>query len=252
MIRLRFPRMEGITPRVRQYEQLLHHSYNRIATYRNPGLRTWGSYDIYKAKRGERAPFFFMVLAQELVEKKIDPSLYLKVMSRYGQFENTKYLPPPAWLADENTIKNYEWLKAKQENQYERKADWKKMIKGFREKDVFQAIRSSTKFIQHAQSNFQLSEFQAISQMLDEMSPWFLAAYLPSATKKVSEMLLVLIKTRPDIYKTVVQCFNHFRQNEPTWRHSKQILNELLSVDEPILLVTRFPRETPKRYPREN
>jgi hypothetical protein len=241
--RIRFPRLEGITPRVRMYERLLHQTYNQLFLRRNPGARAraW-RWDIFKTRNGRRAPFFFTVLALQLVEKSIDPSLYLKTMAVYGKFEYSRYLPPVSWLADEETVKKFYWLHQRERNKYEREEDWKRSKHGYREKDIFRAIESSAEFLQQGCDNLKMGELATITVLLSELSPWMIAVYLGIANKKVSETLMQLVLNNPIVRSQVGLCMYHLKKNEYTYHRAKKILRECISHDEPA---------QPRRFPRE-
>jgi hypothetical protein len=242
MTRARFPRLEGITSRVRLYEKLLHRAYNRLAMKRSINLRGWGKYDVYKTKKiGPRAPFFFTILAKELVQLKIDPSLYLKTMSEYGPVSNKKYLPAPHWFASPEVIKRYDWLQAKQRNMYVREKDYKRSKRGYRDEDILKVIKESAEFLQKAQENFKTGEMATLIALLPEFSPWFLSAFMPCAPRTVSKSLMVGIKSSPDIYSPVMTCIHYFKKNPELWELAKKVLKESLSQDEAIIL--RYPRE---------
>lgn len=238
---LRFPRIEGINGHVRLCERILHRSYNQLAIKRNPKLRTWGRYDIYRVKKtAGRGPFFFTVLALQLVKQKIDPSLYIKVMSEYGQFANKIWLPPPSWLASEDAVKAFDWKHRSERNKYELEEDWKRSKRGWRERDIYRALENSAEFVQKACDNFKISEMAAITMLLQELNPWFISVYLGIANKKVGDTLMQLVIGSADVRSQVTLCMAHLHKNVQTWRRARNVLQEYLSQDEEIHL--RFPR----------
>jgi hypothetical protein len=244
----RFPRLEGITGRVRTYEKVLRHAYNNLYQKRNPWARGGRvRFDVYTAKyllKRENPQTQFQILAKQLSQRtgksRIDPALYIKVMAQYGHYQNSRYLPAPSWLAKEKTVEIYEWLHEKSRNKFKLEADWRKSKQGYRESDIFIAIESSAEFLMRTCDLLKQNEKDAIVMLLSELNPWFTATYLVSATKAVCDLLLVILRSDRTLYQDVITCMMYFRGHSMTWKRCRKILEEKLGQDEAI--PQRFPR----------
>jgi hypothetical protein len=230
----RFPRMKGITPKVRLIERLLHQTYNTLAKGRNAHLRgnlsrnpaRMHHYDLYRTKQGKRAPFNFLVLGIELADRNIDPSLYLKVMSQYGQWSRSRYLPHPTWLASDKALEIFEWKYQRERKKYELESDWKRALRGHHEEDIVKAVYSSANMIQLAMETFQMGEAETVLMLKDELSPWFLAGYLP-ARKEYAEELEAVLRSEDDLYTQSLLCLRHYDHNRPTWQEVRKIIQRI-------------------------
>lgn len=214
----RFPRLK-INQEISVSEKLLRHTYNYIIRSRN---KHWNrTYDIYKTlKFGNFARNNFLVLSTILQEKQIDPAIYVKVLSRYGRFENSKYLPPPSWLASSKGLETFEWLKKKQRNHYELKADWKRSFIDTSEEEILEGVKSSTKMVVGIKKDLSLLTSEAIVFLWSELSPYFLG----------------LVNTKMGINlepgKDIERCQRFFikRRNKHLWKKCYKYVNKNLSV----------------------
>ena len=95
-------------------EVVLRKCYNELWARRNPSY-TW--YDVYRVD-SFKAKHWFKILAQRLVDRDIDPKLYLLVLSNYGKLKDSKYLPKPVFLAGDDALKIFSWLYRKEQRKY--------------------------------------------------------------------------------------------------------------------------------------
>ena len=176
----RFPRIKAGQD-VKMVEGVLHQTYNMLSKKRSfSALGSW--YDIYKVKRGKNARAHFVALADRLLEEKIDPSLYLKVMANYGRFRDTRHLPPTSWLAGTKALDVFHWLVKKERRKHPREADWRAFLNGAPGIDadiIKKAIRESWELIAEVRERWSLGVGTAALAQQDRLSPWFLAVCRP-------------------------------------------------------------------------
>lgn len=228
---IRFPRLSGITAETKQRERLLWRTYNKLRMGRNNDRSLWrtGPYDVYRQKGGHNAQLRFLILAKELQDRKIDPVRYMKVMCNYGHYKISKYLPHPTWLASDKAVQQYEWLQYGRMNQTHRQDEWLKLRgRSFRSQDVLRAIEQAAEFLNGARKNFKMSEVEAVLGFIWELSPWFITAYVCSATKKQSDLVTQLARTRRETHRDIQDCLKFFVQNKPIWRRAKETLLRVL------------------------
>lgn len=238
----RYPRLQGVTSKAKLFQKILHRTYNNLSQKRKFGKRMI-QYDIYKTKQGRNASIQFLMLAIDLtrIRPKVDPKEYLTVMSQYGVYANSKFMPHPSWLASEEAIKIYAWKLISERNKWERDDDWKKSKEGWSERDIFKTIKNSSEFLLKAAELRGISEMDAMSLLLGDLNPWFLATYLPNVTKRVQTVLTTILKTMPELWQDIMTCIMYYRKKPQIWQQSKKILAESLGKDE-------LPEK--KRYPR--
>lgn len=176
----RFPRVRSGQD-VKMVEGVLHQTYNMLSKKRSfSALGSW--YDIYKVKRGKNARAHFVALADRLLEEKIDPSLYLKVMANYGRFRDTRHLPPTSWLAGTKALDVFRWLVKKERRKHPREVDWRAFLNGAPEIDagnIRKAIRESWELVAEVGDRWGLGVGTAALAQQDRLSPWFLACCRP-------------------------------------------------------------------------
>jgi len=166
----RFPRLR-LSQKAKLAEQVLHHTFNQLARTRfKPPF-----WDLYKTKQGRTARAKFFCLAQELVSRKIDPAIYLRVLCKYGKFENTPYLPPPSWLASEKALETFAWM-LKRETRRFPQGQWRSASKGWSSKQALESVQNGIAQVRVVRKAFGLKSHEAILLLQKELSPWFLAA----------------------------------------------------------------------------
>lgn len=215
----RYPRIAGITPKVRLTERILWLTYNSMATKRG---HLW-QYDLYKTKKGIRAPFNFLLLAKQLVKRKIDPALYLKVMGQYGPYLRATYMPHPTWLASKAALKIFKWKLKSERRKYEREADWKRALASGRESDIWKQVRYCRRQVEMAVETFKLPEDTAVIMLREELSPWYIATHLVTH-RKSADALEKLIRSDDRLYASTILCLRHFKANHGTFRKAKKIV----------------------------
>jgi hypothetical protein len=183
----RFPRWK-LTGSEKLVMGILRLTYNKIAkskdvskrsrSYKNK--RTW-DWDIYRTKVGWRAMRAFMLLAPKLVEKKLDPSLYVKVLCRYGHYKNSRTMPHPAFLASDKALEIYTWLVKKDRQLYKLEEDWKRYLNVWTEEDAYASAKSSTRIFMEAKRQLGVPSSQVFLAIFKDLSPLFIAGYLYSS-----------------------------------------------------------------------
>lgn len=227
--KLRFPRLSGITDAVRQRERLIWRTYNRL----RPSRKTWGgtrNYDVYKLKNknfGHHAQIHFLLLARELKKRKIDPIHYMKVMCQYRRHNRT-FLPPPSWLAGEKALGQYEQLHYAQANYADREEEWQRLRGTFRAQDILYAIEKAGEFIVGAKKNFKMTEAEAVTAFVWELTPWFVTTYICSAPKKYADLVAQLARTNKETHADIQACLKFFVHNKTIWRNAKKVLLRVL------------------------
>lgn len=221
MIR-RFPRMEGVTPKVRLAERLLWNAYNRLAVKRNPWLGRH-SFNVYETKAGIRAPFNFLRLGRELVKLKIDPSFYMKVVCGYGRWADAKYLPHPTWISSPKALEVFEWRHKSERKKYERETDWKHALTGRHPDHIRIQIRSGRDMVAMAADTFRMDEATAVVMLREELSPWYLAVYLVTH-RAVADSLTKLLRSDDKLHPRVLLCLHHYRKNRGVYKRAKKII----------------------------
>jgi len=191
----RFPRLD-VPQELNHYMRIIRTTYNMLATRKDPQKRRFG-YDIYKTKLAGRASIAFLDLARQLKDYNIDPSLYLKIMSRYGRFKNATYMPRPTVLAKKSWIENFKWVYRREKKHYDLKLDFKREISGWSVFDVYASIRDSASMLKDAIEKVGLHPDQAIVMLKKDLSPWFMATSLLVADDR-KDFLLCLDLLRKD------------------------------------------------------
>jgi hypothetical protein len=231
--RKRFPRLY-LTPKMVLTERILHHVYNRLSEQRSSrkggGI---GWYDIYKTKNGLMAPVKFMLLSQQLVERKIDPAVYLKVMSQYGMYQNANFLPHPKWLASKKALKVFKWLHRKTREKYAYESDWKKQTEVGQKKDLVdikEAMKVSALMVKDVRKSFKLKLYEAMLFLRGEVSAWYWATFLALLKRegRRSEVLDFLWEEDYELRKEVILCTKYFLANRSVWRVAKKVLRKYL------------------------
>lgn len=193
----RFPRFR-LTAAEKITAKILHRVYNTLSIKRKPELYAVRSFDILKTKRGKFAAQSFLVLAKELCFKKIEPTLYLKVMSEYGYFKQTKYLPPPTFLASEKAMEIFGWLEKKQRKHYTTEDEWKKGLgtNKVNEKRVLDGVINSRDHVAQIQEVTGLSINDIIFAQHRFLSPWYMALYSSHVYDDLPREEIDMIKSR--------------------------------------------------------
>jgi hypothetical protein len=176
----RFPRLK-IDSAVKVTAQILHRVYNNLWVKRNPrlaGMNSFHGYDVAKTRMGRYASLHFLLLAQQLIEKKIEPTLYLKVMSKYGVYASLRYLPPTGFLASERALDIFEWLLKKEMRHHISLDGWKEHGLGsdkIDEKKILKGVDMSRKHVETVQeaTGLELDDIVLTQQVF--LSPWYLA-----------------------------------------------------------------------------
>lgn len=186
-------------------------------------------YDLYRTKQGRRAPIMFLVLAVELVKMQIDPSLYLKIMAQYGAYAHLRYLPHPTWLASEKALEIFEWKYPRERKKYELTSDWKRALRGHNVEDIYQLVGDSANKVKLMMEAYPkvLTEPSAVLMMHQDLSPWFLAAYLP-LRKQYAKPLRRLIDKDHDLYANMLLCLRYYNGNLGQWKQVKKIFRSVL------------------------
>jgi hypothetical protein len=173
--KLRFPRLK-VNSVVKITARILHCVYNNLLVKRGLGSRRF--VDVAKTQRGKYADLHFLLLAQQLIEKKIEPTLYLKVMSKYGRFASTRYLPPTRFLASERALGIFEWLLKKEMRHHISPEGWKEHGLGttkIDEKAILEGVDMSRKHVKTVQKATGLSFNDIVLTQQVYLSPWYLA-----------------------------------------------------------------------------
>ena len=225
---MRFPRLY-LTSEMMVAEKIVRHIYNKLyedRLFRHGKSRgdRFGWYDVYKTKRGiqQQAQVKFMMLGQDLVEKKIDPAVYVKVLAQYGKFQNSRYMPHPTWMASGKAIKVFKWMKKRSRQKFRLKSDWKKSLKLDNTDEIKQMMKTSAMIVRDVRKNFNLKLFEALIFLRDEISPWYWAVFLSLLKRKSrrEEVLDFLWREAPDLRKAVILCTKYFLGHRPIWRMS--------------------------------
>jgi hypothetical protein len=187
----RFPRLPSPPGELKFYETILRATYNRLV--RDVGRFAEGRghfgkgfvYDLYRTKRGKDAQRHFFTLADTLIREKIDPSLYLKVQFKYGQFGGKGYLPPPGWLASPKALEIFRWKRKAEREMFLSESQWKSHLNDSETenpKHMHSAIRDSAESVQELMDGFGLGVLEAVLMRGPALSPWFLAVCPPFHT----------------------------------------------------------------------
>jgi hypothetical protein len=196
----RFPRIR-ITSEIRLVERILHHTYNKLAGAKDINKAGYHKYqyDIYKTKFGRRAPVIFLMLAQTLVEEGIDPAVYIKVLSRYGRFGHSNYMPHPTWLGSKKALEVFSWMYQSRKKRYEREKDWRNYLddRNLSAKHIRKEIRYEARRIKHIRRTHRLDLLPAILMILFELNSWYLGAAMLLTSRKVRESLWVVLESLP-------------------------------------------------------
>lgn len=186
----RFPRLPHSSEKLKFYETILRATYNRLV--RDVGRFAEGRghfgkgfvYDLYRTKRGKDAQRHFFTLADTLIREKIDPSLYLKVLFKYGQFSRKGYLPPPGWLAGPKALEIFRWKTKTERRTVLSERQWRDHLNDSETEDprhIHSAVRDSAESVQELMMNVGLGVgvLEAVLMLGPALSPWFLAVCPP-------------------------------------------------------------------------
>ncbi len=201
----RFPRLGKLHPAVSLAIKILHITYNKLAVSRSSEKHVGYRYDIYTKKGCWNAKFQFMLLAEKLLHRNIDPALYLKVMSSYGMFRDSKYMPHPTWFAKDKTLETFLWKHRRERNKYELDSDWQKAMRGFVEDDVIHAVASSCAMFEQAKQSGMDSE-QAFAMLHKELSPYFVSLYFLRKWGR----------------RELLHCMHYWRKHRDAWRQVRK------------------------------
>ena len=218
----RFPRLKGINEGTKQRERLLWRTYNRLREKR--GRWRVVHYDVYKGKTGSQARLRFLILAQELQKRNIDPVRYVKVLSQYGVFAIKKFLPHPAWLASDKALRIYEIEQYRELNRTHRQEEWKQLRKSFRPQDIYWFIEQAGGFVKTAEKNFKMSEAEAVTAFVWDLSPWFITVYICIAPKKYANLIAQLARSKKETHEALQTCLKFFVENKSIFHRSKEAM----------------------------
>jgi len=172
----RFPRLD-LDSKVFSIERILRLTYNKMRKSRGSLKFHNFHYDVYATKRGWKAKLSFLFLGEKLIQKNIDPSLYIKVMCRYGKFKEASFLPSPVWLMKDSTIEKFMWVYRRERRSYVLRTDWKKELDGWSDLDIYSSIRASTGMVEQAMNGQGWKAEETIRMLWEELSPWFIAVH---------------------------------------------------------------------------
>jgi hypothetical protein len=245
-----FPRLER-DGRVQAIAQILRVTYNHIVRERNLKLAKRGrgllqGYDIRKFD--PLAEWNFYKLAVRLNEQGVDPALYIKVLSNYGRFRHTRYLPRPAFFCGQKGMDIYKWLMPKIRDQFPGQLE--SMDNSLVEKDNISSTRialeilASLKIIRDVQKTHpRILVCDILYSQNALLSPWAIALatdYLTSSTfkaldkrdkKKILRCRAYLFSRRKIPLLMVVRQMRKYRPQ--CFLFNAQTLSDV---------VTRFPR----------
>lgn len=173
--RKRFPRFD-VVPKVKYTERLLRATYNKLARAKNFSLRNF-NYDIYKVKRGWKYKIDMMHLAIDLVNANINPIMFMKIMSRFGRYKSTLFMPTPTWLSNPAQLKRFEWFYRSEKKSYPLRLEFKKAMSGWSDLDVYSSVRDSARMVKQVMDAKSWSADTAVMVLWPDLSPWFLEAY---------------------------------------------------------------------------
>lgn len=220
----RFPRLE-LDRDMKLAEKILRITYNSIAGDRIH----WNEYDLYKTKLGLMAPVKFSLLGQILVEKKIDPALYLKVLCKYGVYSRSRYLPHVNFLASEEALKVYEWVHQSLLKKYPSKKDFKEATSRTTDKQIYHLVRNSALMVKDVRKSYNLKIVEASVFLKTEISPWYWAWVISSVKRELAEELLEwLVYEEKDLKKKIMRCTKFYVENIHVWREAKRIIRKSL------------------------
>lgn len=175
MIPRRFPRIL-VPDRLKARLRILRLTYNLLMKRKRRYL--W-HYDVFTTpKLAGRNLIAFVDLAAILREGNIDPSLYLKIMCRYGRFKDAPYLPSPVWLSKRPTVEKFRWIYRRQRRSYGLHLQFKKEISGWSDLDIYASIRDSSNMFRDATEKLGLAPDEATVLLRKDLSPWYLAVSL--------------------------------------------------------------------------
>lgn len=215
----RFPRL-AMSSEERACVKILIHTYNRVAERGNVkkgGGRSW--YDIRKTKRGKFTEFQFQMLAQDLVKHKIDPAVYVQVLSQYGRFSRAGYMPHPKWMSSEKAFEVYEWMHRRERGKYVQERDWKRARKGKERDHILAGIKTSAAMIADVRSTLGLRTVEAVMFMRDEVSPPYLLCVLRRNKGNAGALEALLAR---ETRREIAACLRYFMHNRSDWRAAKK------------------------------
>lgn len=210
----RFPRLE-LDHKTKIVERILRITYNKMRKSKDTHFQAF-NWDIYKTKQGWRAKLAFIFLAEKLIRKNIDPALYIKVMSRYGQYKTMKILPHPTWLRKSKTIEKFMWVYRKERKSYDLHLDWKKELNGWSDLDIYSAIRDSGGLVQQAMQGMKIGKDEAMMMLYKDLSPWYIAIH--SLQSRDLRRCLKLINARQHVRHIAEKALKRsFQQNSVSY-----------------------------------
>ena len=220
----RFPRLE-LDRDMKLAEKILRITYNSIAGDRIH----WNEYDLYRTKLGIMAPTKFALLGQILVEEKIDPALYLKVLCKYGVYSRSRYLPHVNFLASKEALKVYHWVHESLLKKYPIKKDFKEATSRTNNKQIYHSIKNSALMVRDVRKDYNLKIIEASVCLKAEISPWYWAWVISSVKKELAEELLEwLVFEEKDLKKRIMRCTKYYVEHLDVWRKAKKLIAEYL------------------------
>lgn len=175
----RFPRW-NLTKEEKLVWALLRVTFNRMAMLRSVSKREMkGGWDVYNTKIGLRAKYAFLMLTPQLIEREIDPSLYIKVMCKYGQFKRSQTMPHPIFLASQKALDIFAWKVKSERKTYGLKEEWKKSLEGeLTSGEIYAAVKSGARIFKEARRQLGVTSSQTFLAIFKDLSPAFTAAYV--------------------------------------------------------------------------
>ncbi len=222
----RFPRLPSPPGELKFYETILRATYNRLV--RDVGRFAEGRghfgkgfvYDLYRTKRGKDAQRHFFTLADTLIREKIDPSLYLKVLFKYGQFGRKGYLPPPNWLASPKALEIFRWKMKTERRTVLSERQWTNHLNDSETEDprhMHSAIRDSAESVQELMDvGFGVGVLEAVLMRGPALSPWFLAVCPPFL--KDFEIAPELLDS--ESLEALLKCMAYFKEDRKAFNEA--------------------------------
>ena len=157
-------------------ESILRITWNALTKQKSFSKSSY-NYDVYQTKRGDEVRKQFIVLAGLLVERNIDPSTYLKILSSYGGFGTHRRMPPPSWLIKDKAFEVFEWLSKKEKSKYPKEEDWEGRLHVNGNQTSLETICKEVKTSCALLVAFNMADVEtSIFSNYKGLSLWFLAA----------------------------------------------------------------------------
>ncbi len=215
MKKQRFPRIK-LTKSIRVTERILHYTFNQMSKAKNPRKMKYVRFDIYKTKNGKTAPQTFLLLACMLLEKKIDPAVYIKILCKYGKYRNSKWMPHPTWIGSQKALEVFEWLYRKERKKYIRNDNWRNNLDSGKIDfaKIGKVIRLEARRVLDTMKTQNVSLLTATSMLWWHLNPWYISAASLLLPKDSRSSLWVTISNCPKAeQQSIIECTYHLSQN---------------------------------------